>query len=129
MNPIVVSPSFPTTETEVVVTFTGGHGCPVTSQSVEGNEFVFAVRPVEGPCLGAPLPYQYTWNLGLLEEGEYHVRHINETNAGSTESSQSFIVYGGPAPPLPVPAIDGFGLVVLGVLLIAGALIKRSLGR
>ncbi|MGK7297185.1 MAG: hypothetical protein ACNS61_15390 [Candidatus Wenzhouxiangella sp. M2_3B_020] len=126
---ISIEPTVPTTETPITLTFIGGSGCPDPVQTIDGSEFIFEVnnRP-SGPCLSAPVPYEFLWTVGPLEAGEYRVTHINPPT--QIVESQSFLVVessaaGGPAP---IPTTGAIGALVLAVALalVASRVLRRG---
>lgn len=127
--PIIIEPENPTTSTPVVFTFRGGSPCPDPVQTISGSDFIFEV-PDGGAqiCLGTPIPYEFTWEVGILDAGEYRVVHDNPR---IDPEIQSFTVAAGTAPP-PAAAIPAMGPVavialVLAVALIASRLLSRRL--
>ncbi|HKL49647.1 MAG TPA: hypothetical protein VJ902_07785 [Wenzhouxiangellaceae bacterium] len=123
---ITVQPSNPSADTPVSFTFTGGSPCPVTTQTIEGTEFIFEVRDsTENPCLGTPLPYTFTWNVGTLAAGDYQVTHIDPRMPTET---QSFVVaQGTQTSPESIPATGLGATIVLAALL--SLLAAKSLNR
>lgn len=124
---ITIQPLNPTTETPVEFTFRGGSPCPVTSQTIEGTEFIFAVRDADqGVCLGTPIPYEFTWNAGTLEAGEYQVTHIDPRMPTET---LSFIVVQGTQPSAEtIPTLGLGSTIILAALvcLVAVRILQRN---
>jgi hypothetical protein len=123
---ITISPENPTTASDVTFTFKGGSACPVTTQTVDGNEFVFEVQnDPAGPCLSAPVPYTFTWRVGNLEEGQYQVTHIDSRAGGVSEQFE--VGQASAGWPVSIPTMGLAGAAVL-VALVAVAASKSLRG-
>ena len=108
----------------MVFTFSGGSPCPDPIRTIDGADFIFNVPDrTEGPCLGTPVPYELTWEVGILDAGGYRVTHDNPRIEPET---QSFVVVTGAAPP-PAVVIPAIGPVAVMVLVMAIALIAGKL--
>lgn len=127
---ITIYPSSPTSDTPVTFTFTGPSPCPVTSQTIDGTEFIFEVRDDDqGPCLSTPVPYEFTWNAGTIEIGEYQVTHLDPRMPAET---LAFVVVQGAQPSAEAIPTLGFGsTIILAALvsLVAVQILRRNRSR
>tara|TARA_Y100001933_G_scaffold116503_1_gene116548 strand:- start:124 stop:519 length:396 start_codon:yes stop_codon:yes gene_type:complete len=124
---ITIQPSNPTSDTSVAFVFTGGSPCPVPSQTIDGSEFIFEVQDDDqGPCLGTPIPYEFTWNAGTLDAGAYQVTHIDPRMPTET---LSFIVVEGTQPSSEtIPAMGLGSTIILAALIsvVAARVLQRN---
>ena len=99
-----------------------GSPCPVPSQTIAGTEFIFEVRDAEqGVCLSTPIPYEFTWNAGTLDAGEYQVTHIDPRMPTET---LSFVVVQGTQPSAKTIPTLGFGSTIILAALVSIVAIK-----
>ena len=117
--PISIDPTVPTTDTPVTLVFTTFSKCPETIETIDGFELTFEVRDTpnsSGFCLTTATLMELTWEVGVLDAGEYRITHISPWLETETES---FVVVEGSGPPDPAP-IPTTGVV--GALVLAAAL-------
>ncbi len=124
---ITIQPLNPTSETPVEFTFRWGSPCPVTSQTIEGTEFIFEVRDADqGVCLSTPIPYEFTWNVGTLDAGEYQV---TPSDPRMPTETLSFVVVQGTQPSAEtIPAMGLGSTMILAALicLVAARILQRN---
>lgn len=121
--PISVDPAVPTTDSPVTLVFTTFSKCPETIETIDGFELTFEVRDSpnsNGFCLTTATRMELTWEVRVLDAGEYQVTHISPWLDTETES---FVVIEGSTPggPAPIPTTGAVGALVLAVALALAA--------
>ena len=121
---VTTQPAAPTASAPVTIVLFNPCGCPWYGSPIVRNGFTFDV-PHGSACLSACLPTTRTYDVGLLPEGAYTVRHFLDEEPATAEVIGSFVV--GAAV---IPALDTGGLVLLALLLAASALfvLRRGAG-
>jgi hypothetical protein len=111
---IGVAPSHPTTASPVIITITGFcYGEPVRS----GNVFTITSG---GGCIPEPIVITQSYNVGVLQAGNYEVRVVVMGDPDTPIASRAFAVTEAAL----VPTLHEYGALAL-VLLIAAIGIRR----
>lgn len=116
---VTTQPAAPTSSTPVTIVLSNPCGCPGYGSPVVRAGFVFDI-PYGSGCLSACLPTTSTYDVGLLPEGTYTVRHFLDGQPATAQVIGSFLV--GPPPPPPIPALGTGGIALLSALLAGSAL-------
>jgi len=114
---ITIQPSNPTSDDQIVFELSGGtFGCSEISKHIIGSHFFYEASNTEGPCLGAPVPFEDSWNVGRLEAGAYQITYID---AAFGEETEAFAVLQGelPFPTPPIPSMGFLSTVVLAMVI------------
>ena len=117
---VTTQPAAPTPSAPVRIVLSNPCGCPAYGSQIVRNGLTFDV-PYGDACLSACLPTATTYDVGLLPEGAYTVRHFLEGDPATAEVLGSFVV--GPGAAAAVPALGAGGLALLALLLAASALL------
>lgn len=114
---VTTQPAAPTQSTPVTIVLFNPCGCPAYGSPIVRDGFTFDVPYGDG-CLSVCLPTATPYDVGPLPEGIYTVRQLLDGNPATAEVIGQFAV--GAAT---IPTLGASGLVLLTLLLAAGALL------
>lgn len=124
INPIAINPQSPSSDDGLLFVFNyPENGCSATVKTVVGSHFYYEQTGALGPCIGTPVPYEASWNVGRLDAGSYQVTLT--TKFGSSDTEDFSVTQGVLPPPVLTPVIPTFGLTGAMVLVIGLALIAH----
>lgn len=128
---IEITPQNPSSDDNLVFVFKyPENNCSAISKTVVGSDFYYVQAfSADTPCLGSPVPYTASWNIGRLEAGNFQVTLTDKYNGSQT---QSFSVAQGILPPvvstpvIPTFGVSGATILIVGLAWIAHKMLKKT---